>query len=60
MIQLFKKRSAIVVKEQKPMPSLVACLLMDFIGYATYAIPFFGEFLDLLFHNQVKYFLIQK
>jgi hypothetical protein len=33
---------------QKPMPSLAACLLMDFLGYATYAIPFFGEFLDVL------------
>lgn len=48
MIQLFKKRSAIVVQEQKAMPSLVACLLMDFIGYASYAVPFFGEFLDVL------------
>ena len=48
MIQIFKKRSAIVVKEQRAMPSLLACLLMDFIGYATYAIPFFGEFLDIL------------
>ena len=46
MIQLFKKRSAVVV--QRPMPSLVACLLFDFIGYASYAVPFFGEFLDLL------------
>ena len=48
MKQLFQKRSAIVVEKQKPMPSLVACLLMDFIGYATYAVPFFGEFLDIL------------
>lgn len=48
MIQLFKKRSAPVVQEQKPLPSLVACLLFDFIGYATYALPFFGEFLDLV------------
>ena len=48
MIQLFKKRSAIVVKEEKPMPSLLACLLFDFIGYASYAVPFFGEFLDVL------------
>ena len=48
MIQLFKKRSAAVVtKEEKPMPSLIACLLFDFIGYASYAVPFFGEFLDL-------------
>lgn len=48
MIQLFKKRSAIVVQEQTHTPSLLACLAMDFAGYATYAIPFFGEFLDIL------------
>lgn len=33
---------------EKPLPSLVACLLMDFLGYATYGIPFLGEFLDIL------------
>lgn len=48
MIQLFKKRTAVVLPEkQQPMPSLVACLLFDFIGYASYGVPFFGEFLDL-------------
>ena len=30
------------------MPSLAACLLMDFLGYATYGIPILGEFLDIL------------
>ena len=44
----FKKQNATSTVFQKPMPSLAACLLMDFLGYATYAIPFFGEFLDLL------------
>jgi len=29
-------------------PSLVFCLLMDLIGMATYAIPFLGEFGDVL------------
>lgn len=48
MKQLFRKKAAVVVETQKPMPSLVLCLLMDFIGYASYAVPFFGEFLDLL------------
>ena len=49
MIQLFKKRTAsLVIEKQKPMPSLVACLLFDFIGYASYGVPFFGEFLDVL------------
>jgi hypothetical protein len=28
-------------------PSLVICIILDLIGYATYSIPFFGEFLDL-------------
>ena len=32
----------------KPLPSLVFCLLMDLLGYATYAIPFFGEFGDII------------
>lgn len=41
MIQLFKKRSAVVV--QKPLPSLVVCLLMDFIGSAVILIPVLGE-----------------
>ncbi|HVF96101.1 MAG TPA: hypothetical protein VM871_02200 [Flavisolibacter sp.] len=48
MIQLFKKRSAVVVQTEQPMPSLAICLLFDFIGYASYALPFFGEFLDLV------------
>lgn len=33
---------------QKQQPSLVFCVIMDMIGYATYAIPFFGEFGDIL------------
>ena len=32
----------------KKQPSLVCCILMDVIGYATYAIPFLGEFADIL------------
>lgn len=45
---LFQKKSTVVVQAPTAMPSLVACLLFDFIGYASYAVPFFGEFLDLL------------
>lgn len=49
MIQLFKKRSAVLtVEKQQPMPSLLTCLLFDLIGYASYAVPFFGEFFDLV------------
>lgn len=40
----FKKQSP----EQKPLPSLALCLVMDFLGYASYGLPFFGEFLDIL------------
>jgi len=36
------------MKNQKPLPSLGFCLLMDAIGCATYAIPFFGEFGDII------------
>ena len=28
-------------------PSLLFCVLMDMIGYASYAIPFFGEIADI-------------
>ena len=31
----------------KRQPSLVFCILMDLIGYATYAIPVFGELGDI-------------
>src|SRR5215212_1150089 len=48
MKKLFwKKQTAIPVVSAK-MPSLAACLVMDFLGCATYAVPFFGEFLDIL------------
>ena len=29
-------------------PSLVFCILMDIIGYASYTVPFFGEVADIL------------
>jgi hypothetical protein len=44
----FKKNRPVVQLVEKPMPSLAMCLVMDFLGYATYAIPFLGEFLDIL------------
>jgi hypothetical protein len=31
----------------KRQPSLIFCLLMDLVGYATYAIPVFGELGDI-------------
>ena len=32
----------------KRQPSLIFCILMDLVGYATYAIPVLGEFADIL------------
>lgn len=29
-------------------PSLVVCILLDLIGYATYALPGIGEFADII------------
>jgi hypothetical protein len=36
------------MNNQKTIPSLIFCLLMDAIGYATYAVPFLGEFGDII------------
>lgn len=32
----------------KKQPSLIFCILMDIVGYATYSIPFLGEIGDVL------------
>jgi hypothetical protein len=48
MKSLFFRKKTPVAIVQKQQPSLAFCLLMDFLGYATYAVPFFGEFLDIL------------
>ena len=32
----------------KQQPSLIFCILMDLVGYATYAIPFLGEIGDII------------
>lgn len=41
-------------------PSLFVCILMDVLGYATYAIPFFGEIGDVLWApiSAVVYFMM--
>ncbi len=44
----FKKQNANITLQPRPMPSLALCLVMDFLGYATYAVPFLGEFLDII------------
>lgn len=48
MKKLFWKKDDTTPVITTKTPSLVACLLMDFLGSATYAIPFLGEFLDIL------------
>ena len=48
MKKLIFGKKAMVPAVQKPLPPLAACLLMDLLGYASFGIPFFGEFLDLL------------
>jgi len=47
---LFNKRKAVspVIVEPKPMPSLALCILMDLVGYASFAIPILGELIDLV------------
>lgn len=47
MKSLWKKKSQFTLA-QKPLPSLAACLLMDFLGYASFAIPVLGELLDII------------
>lgn len=44
----FRENSKYYPVQQKPLPSLSFCLLMDLLGYGTFAVPFFGEFLDLI------------
>lgn len=43
----FKKKEQVPVAQQN-LPPLALCLLMDFLGYASFTVPFFGEFFDLL------------
>lgn len=42
-----QKSNPAPVTQRRRQPSLVICILLDLIGYATYSIPFFGELLDL-------------
>src|SRR5687767_12478628 len=35
-------------KMKKTQPSLVFCIIMDLLGYATYAIPIIGEIGDII------------
>jgi hypothetical protein len=44
----FKNSNSVFPATQKKLPSLAVCLVMDFLGYATYAIPVLGEFFDVI------------
>lgn len=33
---------------QRKLPSLGACIVMDLIGYASFAVPLFGEVIDIV------------
>lgn len=48
----FKNRKAIsktvVTLQPRPLPSLGMCILMDLIGYASFAVPLVGEVIDLV------------
>lgn len=36
------------MKNIQKQPSLLVCIVMDLIGYATYAVPGLGEFADII------------
>lgn len=48
----FKNRKAvhktIVTVQPRPLPSLATCIVMDLIGYASFAVPVVGEVIDLV------------
>jgi hypothetical protein len=37
-----------IIKHEKPLPSLVFCIVMDVIGCATYILPVVAEFIDIV------------
>ena len=41
-------KRAISIKANRREPSLVFCILMDLVGFATYSFPLIGEVLDLV------------
>jgi hypothetical protein len=37
-----------IIKQEKPLPNIAFCLLMDLIGCASYIVPGIAEFLDVV------------
>ncbi|HRD58955.1 MAG TPA: hypothetical protein PK504_12960 [Ferruginibacter sp.] len=33
---------------QKPLPSLILCIVLDLVGYASFSVPLLGEFADIV------------
>jgi hypothetical protein len=48
MKKLFFRNKGTAIVKQRPLPPLALCLLLDALGCASYALPFFGEFFDLI------------
>jgi hypothetical protein len=48
----FKNRKAVsntvFSVQPRPLPSLATCIVMDLIGYASFAVPLVGELIDLV------------
>lgn len=36
------------MNNNKPLPSLALCIILDLIGYLSFSIPFIGEFSDII------------
>jgi hypothetical protein len=34
--------------QSKPLPNIIICMVMDLVGYASFAIPVLGEFSDIV------------
>jgi hypothetical protein len=45
---LFRKKSVAPMLTEQKLPSLGACIVMDLLGYASFAIPFVGEVFDIV------------
>jgi hypothetical protein len=48
MKTLVRRNPVSVMRKEKPLPSLATCVALDLIGYASFAVPFFGELIDLV------------
>jgi hypothetical protein len=48
MKNLFARNQRLAPAPQQPLPSLAFCLVMDALGMASFALPFFGELFDLV------------